>query len=194
MSTKRKTNSPFQIHALTRARWEDFEKLFGERGACGGCWCMLWRVSRSDFVRGKGEGNRRAMRTLVRGGRMPGLIAYQDDEPVAWCSLGPRTDFSGLERSRILKPIDGQPVWSITCFFVAKPHRRRGLTVRLLRAACEYAKQNGGKIVEGYPVEPKQDEAPDVFVWTGLAAAFRKAGFKECARRSETRPIMRKKV
>lgn len=194
MPSKKSPSSSYRIQPLTQERWEDFEKLFGARGACGGCWCMLWRLPRPDFERGKGEGNRRAMRMLMRSGTVPGLIAYEGEEPVAWCSVGPRADFSGLERSRILKPIDEQPVWSITCFFVAKQHRRRGLTVQLLRAACEYVKKNGGKIVEGYPVEPKHDKAPDVFVWTGLAAAFKKAGFKECARRSETRPIMRKKV
>lgn len=194
MPSKKNPGSSYHILPLTQERWEDFVKLFGARGACGGCWCMLWRLPRPDFERGKGEGNRRAMRKLVQSGTMPGLVAYAGDEPVAWCSLGPRADFSGLERSRILKPIDEQPVWSITCFFVAKNHRRRGLTVQMLRAACEHVKKNGGKIVEGYPVEPKQDKAPEVFVWTGLASAFKQAGFKECARRSETRPIMRRAV
>jgi len=191
VTTKLKTKSFYQIHPLTKERWVDFENLFGVRGACGGCWCMYQRLPRADFESGKGEGNRRAMKKLVAKGTIPGLIAYDGDTPVAWCSVAPRAHFSGLERSRILKPVDEQPVWSITCFFVAKSHRRLGLTVHLLRAACAYVKKSGGKIVEGYPVEPKQENAPDVFVWTGLATAFKQAGFKECARRAETRPIMR---
>ena len=100
-------------------------------------------------------------------------------------------EFSTLERSRILKPVDDQPVWSVVCFFVKRPSRRQGLTVQLLKAAVEYAKSNGAKIVEGYPVEPREGASPDVFVWTGLASAFKQAGFVEVLRRSETRPIMR---
>ncbi|NUO79245.1 GNAT family N-acetyltransferase, partial [candidate division KSB1 bacterium] len=102
MTTRKNTVAAYHIHPLTQERWGDFEKLFGARGACGGCWCMLWRLPRPDFERGKGEGNRRAMRMLVRSGTAPGLIAYDGEEPVAWCSVGPRADFSGLERSRIL--------------------------------------------------------------------------------------------
>jgi GNAT superfamily N-acetyltransferase len=90
-----------------------------------------------------------------------------------------------------LKPIDEREVWSVACLFVAKPFRRRGVTVGLLRAAGEFVARRGGKIVEGYPIDPKQDSMPDVFAWTGLKSAFNKAGFSECARRSETRPIMR---
>jgi GNAT superfamily N-acetyltransferase len=99
-----------------------------------------------------------------------------------------------MARSRILQPVDVQPVWSVSCLFVAKPYRRRGLSVRLLNAAADYARRRGGHIVEGYPVEPRQGDMPDPFVWTGLASAFRRAGFTEVARRSETRPIMRREL
>lgn len=96
-----------------------------------------------------------------------------------------------MERSRTLKRVDDQPVWSITCFFVAKPFRRQGLTVKLIRAAVEYAGAHGAKIVEGYPIEPRSGTVADVHAYTGLASAFRQAGFTEVLRRSETRPIMR---
>jgi GNAT superfamily N-acetyltransferase len=105
--------------------------------------------------------------------------------------VGLREDFPALKRSRILKKIDDEPVWSITCFFIEKSWRKRGLSVQLIKAAVDYAKKHGGKIIEGYPVEPKKEKTADVFVWTGLASAFKQAGFSECARRSETRPIMR---
>jgi GNAT superfamily N-acetyltransferase len=105
--------------------------------------------------------------------------------------VAPRERFPALDRSRINKRIDNQPVWSITCFFIAKNHREKGLSIQLIKAAMAYVEEQGGKILEAYPVEPKKDRAPAVFVWTGLAAAFEKAGFVECARRSETRPMMR---
>lgn len=191
MSGKYKTDLTIKIHPVTTTLWADFEKLFGAKGACGGCWCMLWRLKRAEFEAGKGEKNRRAMQALITAGRIPGLLAYVDGKPVGWCSVAPRAHFPALENSRILKPVDAQPVWSISCLFVEKSFRRQGISVALLRAAIDYVKQRGGKIIEGYPTEPKKDRMPDVFVWTGLASAYQKAGFVECARRSATRPIMR---
>ena len=179
------------VHPLTPSRWADFESLFGARGACGGCWCMWWRLKRKEFEERKGEGNRKAMKDLVDGGVVPGLIAYVGRKPVGWCSVAPRGDYSTLGRSRILKPVDDRPVWSVVCFFVQKNYRRRGLTVRLLEEAARFAKEQGALTLEGYPVEPKKAETPSVFAYTGLASAFRSAGFTEVARRSETRPVMR---
>ncbi len=184
------SSSKLEFHPLTPGRWRDFETLFGERGACGGCWCMWQRLARSQFNKQKGEKNKKAMRAIVEAGEIPGILAYADGKPIAWCSVGPREWFSALERSRILKPVDEQPVWSIVCFFVAKEYRRTGVSVKLLKAAIDFVRERGGRIVEGYPVEPRKDQ-PDAFVWTGLASAFIKAGFREVERRSETRPIMR---
>lgn len=178
------------IRPLTPATWDDFAALFGERGACGGCWCRYWRVGRPEFESNKGAGNRDAMRQLVDDGVVPGIIGYVGDEPVAWCAVAPREDYVRLGGSRILAPIDDSPVWSISCLFVRKDHRRKGLSGRLISAAVDFVRNRGAKIVEGYPVEPVQNMA-DAFAWVGLASAFRAAGFRECARRSETRPIMR---
>lgn len=151
----------------------------------------MWsRLSRSKYEAQKGARNKRAMKKLVDGGRAPGIIAYQNGQPIGWCSVAPREEFLRLERSRILKPVDEQPVWSVVCFFVAKEHRGGGLSSKLLKAAIGFVRERGGRIVEGYPVEP-QTKQPDAFMWMGLAAAFAKAGFKECARRSATRPVMR---
>jgi len=180
-----------EFHPLTSDLWSDLEALFGKRGACGGCWCMWWRLRRSEYEKQKGEGNRKAMRAIVDSGEAPGILAYAQGMPVAWCSVAPRDSFSVLSRSRILKPVDEKPVWSIVCLFVDKRFRNRGLSVQLLKGAVEYVRKQGGKVVEGYPVEPKKDRMPEVFAATGLASAFRQAGFAECARRSETRPIMR---
>jgi GNAT superfamily N-acetyltransferase len=176
---------------VTKDRWSDFETLFGERGACGGCWCMLWRLTRKEFENQKGAGNRRAMKAIIGADKVPGILAFSRGKPVAWCSVAPRAHFSALTRSRSLKPVDAQPVWSITCFFVDKQFRHKGLSIQMIKAAVDYVQKNGGSVVEAYPVEPKKDKMPDAFAWTGLASAFIKAGFTECARRSETRPIMR---
>jgi GNAT superfamily N-acetyltransferase len=180
-----------QFYPLTKDKWADFETLFGPRGACGGCWCMFWRLTRKEFESHKGEGNRQAMKAIVESGKIPGILAFAQDRAVAWCSVAPREHFTALARSRILKPVDNLPVWSISCFFVEKNYRHKGLSTQMIKAAVDHVKKNGGSVVEAYPVEPRKDKMPDAFVWTGLASAFIKAGFKECARRSETRPIMR---
>jgi GNAT superfamily N-acetyltransferase len=180
-----------EFHLLTSDRWADLEKLFGTNGACGGCWCMWWRLKRNEFIKQKKEGNRKALKGLVDSGEIPGILAYVDGEPAGWCSVGPREAYPTLERSRVLAKVDDKPVWSVVCFFVAKQHRGKGLMVKLLIAAIEYVKEHGGRILEGYPVEPKEGKMPDPFVYTGAASAFRKTGFVEVLRRSETRPIMR---
>jgi GNAT superfamily N-acetyltransferase len=152
---------------------------------------MYWRLTRTQYEEQHGELNRRNIKALVDSGNIPGILAYSDGEPVGWCSIAPREEFPTLGRSRILKPVDDHPVWSVVCFFVARGQRRKGMTVQLLKAGVEYARSQGARIVEGYPVEPKDGKSPDVFVYTGLASAFTQAGFTEVLRRSATRPIMR---
>jgi GNAT superfamily N-acetyltransferase len=78
----------------------------------------------------------------------------------------------------------------VTCLFVAKESRGDGVSTALLKAAAKHVKKSGGRIVEGYPVEPSGRQ-PAAWLFTGIASAYVKAGFTEVARRSPTRPIMR---
>lgn len=184
----------FSVRPLTTGTWPDFEELFGPRGACGGCWCLLPRVSRAVYAAGTGTSRRLAMRALVERGEVPGLVGYADPHPVAWCAVGPRVEFPWLSRSRILAPVDEAPVWSIVCLFVHRAYRGRGISVAMIRAACRFSASRGATTVEAYPIEPRQPRIPPVFAWTGLASAYRTAGFVEVARRAPTRPIMRRDV
>jgi GNAT superfamily N-acetyltransferase len=155
---------------------------------------MAWRLRNKDWVAGKGAPNKRALKKLVTSGKKPGILGYVDGEPVAWCAVAPREEYSALERSRVLKPVDDLPVWSISCLFILRAHRRVGLSARMLRAAAQFAASQGAAVVEGYPAEPYTEQAPAAFLWTGIPSAFLKAGFREVARRSKTRPIMRRAV
>ena len=181
-------------HPLTADRWRDFTALFGKRGACGGCWCMWFRLTAREFAERKGEKNRRAMHRIVKAGREPGILAYHDGRPIGWCSVAPREEFRRLENSRILAPVDDRPVWSVVCFFVAREWRRRGVTAGLLEAVADFVRRRGGRLLEGYPVDTKKGKLADTFAYHGVASAFRKARFREVARRSDTRPIMRREV
>jgi GNAT superfamily N-acetyltransferase len=151
---------------------------------------MTWRLSRAEFNRNKGDKNRAALHKLVREGPAPGVLAYADGKVVGWCAVAPRQDYPALERSRVLKPVDDEPVWSISCLFVAKKYRRQGLSAQLVTAAAKFAKSQGARIVEGYP-QVVDGSLPDAFVWTGLEQSFLKAGFVEVARRSAKRPVVR---
>jgi hypothetical protein len=183
--------SDLEFHPVTADRWRDLEQLFGTRGACGACWCMLWRLQRAAYDRMKGAGNRRAMKRLVDAGKVPGLLAYKGAVPIAWCSVAPRSDFIRLANSRVLKPIAEQPVWSISCLFVAKGFRRMGVSVEMIKATTAYVRQQGGAIVEAYPIKPRKASMPGVFAQTGLFSAYLRAGLFECLRRAETRPVVR---
>jgi GNAT superfamily N-acetyltransferase len=182
-----------ETHPFTLARWSDLAALFGKNGACGGCWCMWYRLPLAQWKAQKGARNRRALHALARAGRPLGVLAYVDGRVAGWCAVAPRADYPRLAGSRVLRPVDDQPVWSVTCFFVAREFRRRGLTVKLLAAAAEFARARGATILEGYPTEPRRPQA-DAFVYTGLASAFRRAKFREVARFSPRRPIFRRRL
>jgi GNAT superfamily N-acetyltransferase len=181
------------IHPLTPERWADFEALFGANGACAGCWCTWWHLGQSEWIRTKGDGTKRMMRARVREGPPPGLLAFADGEAVGWCAVAPRADYPRLARSKILAPVDDRPVWSVTCFFVRRDWRRRGVSVALLDGAARWVSSRGGRIVEGYPTDTRREQ-PGAFVHHGLLRAFQRAKFREVARRSKTRPIVRRTV
>lgn len=153
---------------------------------------MWWRLRRAEWQKGKGQGNRKKLRALAGSATPPGILAYVGKEAAGWCAVAPRQEYSLLERSRVLKPVDDQPVWSVTCFFIARQFRKSGMSAELLQAAVRFARKRGARIVEGYPIEPGTARVPEVFAYTGFVSTFRKAGFSEVARRSPTRPIMRR--
>lgn len=187
-------NLRLRFHPLTSRRWADLEKLFGPRGAYGGCWCMYWRLTRREFTEGQGEGNRRALKQIVDSGRVPGILAYSGREPVGWCSVAPREDFPSLERSTVLKRLDDKPVWSIVCFYIARGYRGKGVGEGLIGAAVAYVKRRGGKIVEAYPTRPRGRTLAPVSSYQGVPAMFKRLGFRECARPSASRAVMRYEI
>jgi GNAT superfamily N-acetyltransferase len=151
---------------------------------------MWWRLTRAEFQKRKGEGNKQAMKQIVDSGEVPGILAYSGTQPIAWCSIGPREAFPALQRSRRLRRADNEAVWSVVCFYVAEAFRRKGIMLPLLRAAVEHARAHDATIVEGYPVEPARVKTPGSG-YMGLMPAFQQLGFVEVLRRSEGQAIMR---
>ena len=184
---------PAEFRPLSPKDWGNLESLFGKRGASGGCWCMWWRQRDAEFTRLHGESNRLAFKSLVESGTVPGLLAYQDGIAVGWCAIQPRECYSRLERSRVLARVDDQPVWSVTCFYVGREHRRQGLMSGLLTAVIDWAASNGAHIIEAYPMDLREGARVSA-AYMGVVPVFLKAGFAEVARRSQRRPIMRRSL
>jgi len=184
-------NSQLTFKPLTAQTWPDFVLLFEEHGPQQGCWCMYWRIRRAECQRQFGEDNKLAFKKIVESGKVPGILAYIDGQPVGWCSIAPREDFTVLDRSPTLKRVDYQAVWSVVCFFIAKAYRRRGLTGILILAAIEYAREQGAKIVEAYPLRTEIVKYLPYERFMGSESTFEQAGFQVVARRSDRRPIMR---
>jgi len=182
--------SALSFHPLQRNLWTDLEELFGSHGACGGCWCMHWKLRGKAYDEAKGYETRQMHKSIVDSGVVTGLLAYWHGDVVGWVAVEPRSSYPKLAYSRSLKSVDDEPVWSVTCFFVAKKFRHQGINVELLKAAVEHVKSKGGRVVEGYPVDA-QKNSPAPFVFTGTAPVFQQAGFKEVARNTPTRPIFR---
>jgi GNAT superfamily N-acetyltransferase len=187
-------NINLKFQPLTLHNWNQFEELMGDRGGCGGCWCMSPRLSSKEFSENKYSGNKILIHQLVNNGKPIGLIATYKDEPVGWIALAPREDYSRIERSRALKRIDDKLVWSITCFFVKKEFRKIGLSQLLIKGAVDYAKKKKIKTLEAYPTIPYSDKVPASFLWVGVLSAFTNNGFKVVQQNNKSRAIVRLNV
>jgi len=185
-----------KLEPLTASRWQDFEAVFRAPGCsvARGCWCMYYRYSGDEHPQGTGReraaANKRALRRLAAGARPPGLIGYRGKTPVGWISLGPREDFRKLVHSPVMKAVDDEPVWSVICFVVPGELRGQGIAGAMLEGAKAWARRQGARLLEGYPVD-KPARGADDSMWFGSKSMFDAAGFEEVARRKPTRPVVR---
>jgi len=192
LSSDKELLEQLTFEPLTKDNWGKFLQLFGNKGACGNCWCMYYRLKKQDYQEGKqDDGNKNAMKEIVWDNRPAGILGFYDGQPIAWCAFAPREDFLKLEKSRVHKRIDDQPVWSIPCFFIDKNFRRHGVSVELLKGVINYARKEGIKIIEAYPTTPTQEKLPDSFAWIGLYKSFERAGFTIVDQTSKNRPMVR---
>jgi GNAT superfamily N-acetyltransferase len=176
------------IRPLTPELWPALEDLFGANGACGGCWCMYPRIG-SAYTKRSSEENRRDFREVVRRGPPPGLLAFAGDVAVGWCQITPRASVPWLDRTWRLAPVDDLPVWSISCIYVRKGYRRKGVTAALVAAAVNTATRAKAPALEAYPVDAAVSPSAS---GTGYVSTFSRAGFRTVARRTPARPIMRR--
>lgn len=181
--TDRTVIERLEIHEVNASRWADFERLFEARGGTKACWCMVWRATPAEAKHRDGSSRKQAMAGRVSAGVPVGLLGYIDGEPVAWCSVAPRSTYRRL----VANDSAVKGIWSIACFFVARQLRGQGITQRLIKGAVEHAAAHGASIVEAYPVEP---DSPS-YRFMGSVPAFQAAGFREVGRAGTRRHIMR---
>lgn len=177
----------FQFHPVTQERLPDLARFSMEHGKFRFCSCMRWRMTSTEFQRSTKDERAAALEGLVRQGIPIGVLAYTEGKPIAWCSIAPRATYAALERYRALARIDDTPVWSVVCFFVDRQFRRQRFTLRLLQAATDYARSQGARIVEGYPVEP----GSRLYTYMGSLATFFQAGFRNVTPVGRARLVMR---
>jgi len=170
---------------LTPDLWPALEDLFGKPGASNGCWCMYWRIGGAYRDRPRDE-NRADLRSVVRRGPPPGLLAFDGDRAVGWCQVTPRSALPYLDGSTRYGPLDSRPVWSVSCFFVRRGYRRQGVSSALLAAAIRFAREAGAPAIEAYP------STKDPKWYTGLASTFARAGFRMVGGRTPDRPVVRR--
>lgn len=175
------------IHLLAPELWPALEDLFGEQGAVSGCWCMYWRIG-DDYRKRPRTANKAALCELVKQGPPPGLLAFDGDLAVGWCQLTPRAALPWLDRTWRLKRVDAVPVWSLSCFYIRRGYRKRGVTSALIAAAKETARRAGAPALEAYPLDAKLTPSTS---GTGYVSTFLRAGFKIVARHVPPRPIVR---
>jgi ribosomal protein S18 acetylase RimI-like enzyme len=189
------------IRPLTPETWDALAALFREGGDPRWCWCQHWRLRSKDMAAAKVPQLRERLHDQAFSPQPPGLVALDGERAVGWVSLGPRTEFERIVRSRVIPTIDDRPVWSIVCFAVSEAARGQGVARALLDAAIAYAGSRGADALEAYPVAIEDGEAihPDS-AFTGTLPMFERAGFIVVAERasdpssSHRRVVMRREL
>jgi GNAT superfamily N-acetyltransferase len=148
---------------------------------------MYWRIG-PEYRKRPRDRNKQDFRKIVGDGPPPGLLAFEGDLAVGWCQLTPRDSLPLIDRNWRLRRVDDLPVWCISCFYVRKGHRRKGVTSALIKAALKYAKARGASALEGYPLDAELTPSSSS---TGYATTFEREGFRIIARHFAPRPILR---
>jgi GNAT superfamily N-acetyltransferase len=168
----------FDTRPVTPDRVDDFVTVANPNRRASHCWCLSHRLGARE-VSALGDGSREsAFRALCDRQNPPGVLGYDDGEPVGWCSIGPRSENTRLTGSRLIRPLDELPVWSIICVVIRGGHRRRGYTTPLINGAVEYAASRGAPAVESYPVDPGSARIDLTMAFVGTRAMFANAGFE----------------
>jgi GNAT superfamily N-acetyltransferase len=178
-----------RFQPVTPARREDLERFAAGHGKFRHCSCMRWRMPSGEYTKSSPTRRGAALGDLVAANQPVGVLAYDGDEPVGWCSIAPREQYAAVERSRSISTVDGDRIWAVVCFFIDAGARGTGVQEGLLDAALKYAKRRGARIVEAYPWPGGAS-----YFFMGTPELYEKAGFQAVEVPKGSRPVMRKKL
>jgi len=191
------TENVYSSKELSPTTWPDFEALFAKHnGVWGGCWCMFYHTKGKFLIKGHGPDNKKAKKALVKKRRTHGIIVYSNNTPVGWVQYGPKPELPRLDASKTYQSLGlgngGKKLWRITCFFVDRNNRRKGVAGFGLNTALASIKKKGGGVIEAYPsTKPNRGAS---LMWSGTVKMFEEAGFGVTSRLGKSSVVMRKAV
>lgn len=157
---------------------------------------MFFHTKGEFLIKGHGPDNKRAKKALVKKRRTHGIIVYSGETPVGWVQYGPKPELPRLDASKTYQKVNlddkGKKLWRITCFFVDRNNRRRGVSKFGVDAALASIKQKGGGMVEAYPSTKPSKGAS--LMWSGTVSMFANAGFDIVSQLGKSSVVMRKVV
>jgi hypothetical protein len=182
----------YTVQALDPTTWDAFVRL-AERhnGVWGGCWCTWFHPA--DPEQGVSTaGNRGYKERLVRAGRAHAALVFDGDDAVAWCQYGAPAELPNIYHRKEYEAAGRPPPdYRITCFFVGKGYRRKGVAALALRGALELIGAAGGGVVEAYPQDTRATKVSASFLYNGTRSMFEGAGFEYDRPKGKNHCVMR---
>ena len=163
--------SAYLTKPLDANTWPDFARLVeANNGVWGGCWCMWYHRKNSGE---SPDAKREAKEYRVREGRARASLVYDGESCVGWCQFGSPTELPRIHNERAyLETHPILPDWRITCFFVGKGCRGKGVASAALAGALGQIAKLGGGRVEGYPEDIEGRKALPAFLFNGALSTF----------------------
>lgn len=180
---------------LTVATWPDFERLVEtHNGVWGGCWCMAFHPARDESRRNPAA-NKADKLALVKQGDAHASLVYDNADCVGWCQFGPTTELPRIKHRRAYEAAATHvPDWRITCFFVARTHRKGGVADTALAGAVTEIERLGGGIVESYPEDVEGRKVSGSFLYNATVQLFERHGFERNRRLGKNHWVVTKVV
>jgi GNAT superfamily N-acetyltransferase len=196
------TAAQLTIVPANEASWADLQAVFGTADYPGMCYCQHFKTRDCHWSSLTGRERQDRLRAQTRCGKpqapaTTGLVAYLGQEPVGWVAVEPRTAYPRLLRTRTVwsgrrEDNTDDNVWAVTCFVTRKGYRKRGITYALAAAAAGYAREQGARALEAYPMITQPGKE---ITWgelhVGSRQVFADAGFTEVSHPSPRRVVMR---
>ena len=184
--------SAFEIKALSPETWLDFAALVEKhRGVWGGCWCMEFHSDGKE----RSPARREKKERRVRAGNAHAALVYEGPSCLGWCQFGSPEELPRIKHLRVYQEeVAVLPEWRITCFFVDKEHRGRGVSSAALAGALVQIAKLGGGAVESYPEDVTDRNVSASFLHNSRLSMFEHQGFKRTRRLGKNHWVVSKFV